>query len=29
LTLGAFVLLDDYAYDGYRSQKIGMTNGQA
>jgi len=24
LTPGAFVLLDDYAYDGYRSQKIGM-----
>jgi hypothetical protein len=24
LTPGAFVLLDDYAYNGYRSQKIGI-----
>ena len=24
LTPGAFVLLDDYAYSGYRSQKLGM-----
>jgi hypothetical protein len=24
LTTGAFVLLDDYAYSGYRSQKIGI-----
>jgi Macrocin-O-methyltransferase (TylF) len=26
LILGAFVLLDDYAYHGYRSQKIAMDN---